>query len=83
MGIPSSTAGPQARGHKPPSRRAKAVVSCASKKNDELRVMSSEAICSWWEERDLKQGAKRRSGKSSDGRPKRLLAKFPCHCHMH
>ena len=37
----------------------------------------SEAICSWWEERDLKQGAKRRSGKSRDGWPKRLLAKFP------
>ena len=55
------------------SRRAKPIVSCASKKNDELRAMS-EAICSWWEEQDLKQGAKRRSGKSSDGRPKRLLA---------
>ena len=25
----------------------------------------------------------RRSEKSSDGWPKRLLAKFPYHCHMH
>ena len=82
MGIPSSTAGPQARGQRPPSRRAKAVVSCSSKKNDELRAMS-EAICSWREERDLKQGAKPRSCKLSDGRPKRLLAKFSYHCYVH
>ena len=31
----------------------------------------------------MEQGAKRRSEKSSDGWPKRLLAKFPYHCHMH
>ena len=31
----------------------------------------------------LKQGAKRCSEKLSDGWPKRLLAKFPYHCHMH
>ena len=36
-----------------PSRGVKAVVSCAGKKNDELRV-KSKAICSQWEE----QGAK-------------------------
>ena len=60
-------AGPlAARGHRPPSRRAKAIVSCFSKKNDELRA-KSEVICSRWEE----QGAKRRN----DGRPKRFLAK--------
>ena len=40
--------------YRQPSRGMKAMVSCFSKKNDELRV-KSEAICSWWEE----QGAKR------------------------
>ena len=29
------------------------------------------------------QGAKRRSDKLSNGWPKRPLAKFPYHCHMH
>ena len=33
--------------YRPPSRGAKAVVSCASKKNDELRAKSK----AWWEER--------------------------------
>ena len=48
-GFPLPT-GPQAQGYRPPSRGVKAVVSCFSKKNDELRA-KSEAICSWWEER--------------------------------
>ena len=46
------TCDPRTFGH--PSRGAKAVISCASKKNNELRV-KSEVICSQWEE----QGAKR------------------------
>ena len=61
-------AGPQARGYRPPSRRAKAVVSCFSKKNDKLRA-KREAICSWWEE----QEAKRRS----DGWPPRICSVEP------
>ena len=67
-GDPTPLQGPRPEDYRPPSRRAKAVVSCFSKKNDELRV-KSEAICSWWEE----QGAKRRS----DGRPPRICRVEP------
>ena len=64
-GDPTPPQGRRPENYRPPSRGAKAVVSCFSKKNDELRAQS-EVICSRWEE----QGAKRRS----DGWPPRICS---------
>ena len=60
MGIPSSSQGRlRPEDIEPQSRGAKAVVSCFSKKNDELRA-KSEAICSWWEERGARSEVTKR-----------------------
>ena len=67
-GDPTPLQGRRPQDYRPPSRGAKAMVSCFSKKNEELRGQS-EAICSRWEE----QGAKRRS----DGRPLRTFSVEP------
>ena len=60
----------------------KAVVSCASK-NKTSSERKAKRSAHGERSEILELGAKRCSDKSSDGRPKRLLAKFPYHCHMH